>query len=196
MKLEESLKDPKKSVVREKLLKHKFLYDVQLSFLTRGQQILYYESDYDVDGFDLLFDNLGSQKHVQMKSVLSSSTTNRFSIHRTLLRPKIEHLNYYPLSPDGFGAGYGGGVVLIEAHVNKDNLEVSYKYCDGLILTAFATGYFRYKNISKQNAVLRTFNEFQNPQKIGGQISLSKSCFIEFKSIISLFDYLSLAGYG
>ncbi len=194
--LEETLKKPENSVVREKLFKHRFLYDVQLAFLSRGHSILYYESDYDKDGFDLLFDSLGTQKHIQMKSILSSSKRSTFDVHRTLLRPKTDELNNFPLSHDGFGAGYGGGVVLIEADVVDDTVNLKYRFCDGLILTAFYSGYFRYKSQLKQNSVNKVFASFQDPRSMGGSVTLTKSCFVEFKSILALFDYLGLGGYG
>jgi len=194
--LEETLKKPENSVVREKLLKHKFLYEVQLSFLNRGNRILYYESDYDRDGFDLLFDNLGTQRHIQMKSILTTSKTNSFKIHRTLLRPRITELNYYPLSHDSFGVGYGGGVVLIVAEPNGEALDITYKYCDGLILCAFQAGYFKYNSAQKMGAIQKAFRSFQDPRQISGTVTLTKSCFLEFNSIASLFDYLGLGGCG
>lgn len=194
--LETTLKKSSNSVVREKLFKHRFLYETQLAFMNRGSSILYYESDYDRDGFDLLFDNLINQRHIQMKSVLSSSKTTSFEIHRTFLRPRISELNNFPLSHDGSGAGYGGGVVLIEATVNGNELNFKYRYCDGVILTAFYAGYFSYGSLRKQESVIKAFSKFQNPNLIGGKVKLTKSCFIEFKNIISLFDYLGLGGYG
>ena len=194
--LEATLKKPENSVVREKLFKHRFLYDVQLAFLSRGKSILYYESDYDKDGFDLLFDNLGTQKHIQMKSILSSSKRSTFDVHRSLLRPSINELNNFPLAHDSFGVGYGGGVVLIEANVNAEIVSIKYKYCDGLILTAFHAGYFKYSSKIKQNSVIKAFERFQDPKAIGGTVTLTKSCFIEFKNVSALFNYLGLGGYG
>lgn len=193
--LEEYLKKPSNSVIREKLFKHKFLYDVQLEFLKQKTSLLYYESDYDRDGFDLLFDNLKSQKHFQMKSIMQSSSTNTFSIHRTLLRPRIDELNYYPLSHDSFGVGYGGGVILIVAEEENNNLNFSYQYCDGLILCSFYAKLFEYKSPQKQNSVIKAFKEYQNPNKIGGRVKLTRSCFLKFNSIMDLFIYAGLGKY-
>ncbi|MDY7015824.1 MAG: hypothetical protein SVX43_19970, partial [Cyanobacteriota bacterium] len=108
------LNQPTNSTYRECLLKHKFLFDVQLAFANKGRRLLVYESEYDRDGFDLIFDDLTCHKHFQMKSVVHPSKTSSFEIHRTLLRPSLRELDYYPVSPDSFGLGYGGGVLLIK----------------------------------------------------------------------------------
>ena len=194
--LEKHLKKPENSVVREKLLKHKFLYDIQLEYLKQSSSILYYESDYDRDGFDLLFDNLLTQKHFQMKSVMKSSSTSSFKIHRKLLRPRLNELNYYPLSHDDYGLGYGGGVILIVAEEVNNTLELSYQYCDGLILCAFNIGYFEHKTAQRQKSVVCAFKEYQNSNEKDGKVKITKSCFLKFNTLMDLFSYAGLGNYG
>jgi hypothetical protein len=171
-KLYEYLKSPKNSLVREALVKNKLFYDSKLYFASQGRSVLAYESEYDRDGFDVIFDELGTQRHFQIKSVLKLSSTAKFNIHRMLLRPNINELNYYPLSHDSFGAGYGGAVILVELSPDKDELDVDYYYTDGLILCAFHAGVLEYKYSPSRKSVIKSFNEFQHPHKIGGQIIL------------------------
>ncbi|HAI68217.1 MAG TPA: hypothetical protein DCM38_02135, partial [Gammaproteobacteria bacterium] len=123
------------------------------------------------------------------KRVIKSSSTNSFKIHRSLLRPRDYELNYYPLSHDSFGYGYGGGVILIEVFPNGQSIDVKYYFTDGLILSAFAAGIFENKWKNRNEAVIKSFKEFQNYRKIGGTVTLCRSCFIEFSSIKYIFAY-------
>lgn len=186
---------PKNTVLREKLFKHRFLYEAQLEFIKINSRIIYYESDCDRDGFDIVFDNLTNQRHIQLKSVIAPAKTNSFYIHRNLLRPRINHLNKYPLSHDSYGVGYGGGVILIEAKEQDNNLLFQYKYTDGLILSLFYAGYIKYRSAATQDSVIKSFRDFSNPLKRGEQMKVTKPCFLHFKSLIDIFNYLGLTKY-
>lgn len=183
------LSDPKNSLAREAMFKHRILYDIQVVFASNGQKILCYESEYDRDGFDIILDDLKYQKHIQLKSILKTSQTSSFKIHRNLLRPKIEEMHNYPVSPDSFGLGYGGGVILIQADIVYKDIDITYRYCDGLVLSAFHAGIIKYKNLKQNKAVLNAFDEYSNPNKTGGMVILTKSCFLSFKSLAELLAF-------
>ena len=188
-KLAEFLNRPVNSLYRECLLKHKLLFDIQLAFANNGRRLLIYESEYDQDGFDLIFDDLNLHKHFQVKSIVSPSKTSSFEIHRNLLRPSLKEIDYYPVSPDSFGIGYGGGVLLIEVVPNASDLSVNYYFTDGLILSAFSAGIFRYKLSVSQGSVEKCFQKFADPTQYGGKIKITKPCFIKFVSLSKLFSY-------
>jgi len=193
-KLHQYLKDPRNSLAREALVKNRLFYDVKLHFASKGRSLLAYEAEYDRDGFDVIFDELGRQRHFQVKSVLKSSSTASFYIHRNLLRPNIDELNYYPLSHDSFGVGYGGAVILVELEPTDESLNISYYYVDGLILSAFYAGILSYKSKVSQQSAVKSFGEFRNPRRLGGQIKLSKSSFVRLSSAGAIFGLSGFLG--
>lgn len=191
--LTDFLRNPKNTTFRECILKHKFIFDAQLSFAQCGHRLLVYESEYDCDGFDLIFDALNFHKHFQMKSVVYPSKTSSFEIHRNLLRPSLRELDYFPVSPDSFGIGYGGGVLLIQVfcELGDEELRVEYYFSDGLILSAFGVGALQYKqsNINQQVSVEKCFKDFSNPNITAGHVRLTKSCFLKFRSLRNIFAW-------
>ena len=175
---------------REHFLKHKLFFDAQLEFAKHNRRLLIYEPEYDQDGFDLIFDDLLYHKHFQVKSILKPAKTSDWQIHRALLRPHLRDLNNYPASPDSFGVGYGGGVLLIYATINQnDSISTSYFFTDGLIISALQLGILKYKNPKNNKSAINCAEDLFNPYEIGGKIKITKSCFLNFFCLADLFAY-------
>lgn len=183
------------STYREHFLKHKLFFDVQWEFAKQNQRILIYEPEYDQDGFDLIFDNLSYQRHIQVKSILIPATTSHWMIHRNLLRPHILELNNYPASPDSYGVGYGGGVLLIYGKIISEEkskqpiISTSYYFTDALIISALSLGIIEYKDYRLDKAAKDCAKRLFDFHEIGGKIQVPKSCFWNFYDLAELFSY-------
>lgn len=180
----------KNTTYREHFLKHKLIFDAQLEFAKSDQRLLIYEPEYDQDGFDLIFDNLCLTRHIQTKSILFPAKTHKWKVHRSLLRPGFPELNILPVSEDSYGVGYGGGVLIINARFNKNNiLETSYLFSDALIISAMYLGILTHKNSRHHDNVVRFAKTLFSPYEIGGRVYISKSCFLNFTDLSELFAY-------
>ncbi|WP_156943080.1 hypothetical protein [Pseudogulbenkiania sp. MAI-1] len=86
--------------------------------------------------------------------------------------------------------------MIIAKELENNKLQVRYRFCDGLILCAFAAGYLSYRSKVKNQSAINSFMQYQDPRKIGGMINLSKSCFLEFTSLENLMNFAGLGLYG
>jgi hypothetical protein len=106
------------------------------------------------------------------------------------LRPHILELDTHPVSPDSFGLGYGGGVLLIHASIDLDgNIATSYSFTDSLIISSFYLDILKYKENRKNESVKNCGSQLFNPYEIGEKITITQSCFLHFFRLADIFAY-------
>jgi hypothetical protein len=133
--------DTRNSVTRERLLLHRLSFDLYVAAAKRGYALALFSIEVDREGYDLVLDDGDYEARLQLKSILSSSTTRVWKTVKHLLRPQLlvaEKLGF-ELSPEG--VGLGGGIVLIEFNTESPSLHVTYGYTDVVILSAMARGW-------------------------------------------------------
>jgi hypothetical protein len=127
------------SRTREAILRHRFVYDLTLAAARRGYALQVYLGEVDRDGFDIVLDDGGSLRKVQLKSVLSS--TESWRIRKKLLLPEAADAEPLGFIGEQSSSGLGGGVVLQDVEVRDDGeLNVTYSYTDVPVLRAFEFG--------------------------------------------------------
>lgn len=191
-KLEEFLGESHFSVHREVMMRHQLLHDIHLTFAKLGRTIYSYEPEVDSGGFDIVIDDIMHSARFQLKTKLASSSTSTWKIRGHLLRPDNEHLNDLPFSPDSFGIGYMGGVILTEAKVEEGSIQYEHFYTDCLVILAQHFGISPPNAKPKRERVAKCFSELTRPTTQPGQITLSKSCFWKFGSLRPI---MALAGF-
>ncbi|EGW23206.1 hypothetical protein [Methylobacter tundripaludum] len=189
-KLSKFLKSPGYSNARELLLTSRIKYDMLLAAAVRGEDLLIYTPTVDCDGFDLIFDDRRTRVPIQLKSV--AGKTNSWEIHRKLIRPPFSNLEGFRLHSPSYGAGRGGGILLVdikEEH-HGESLEISYFYSDFLIIHLFLENLIQPKKIPpfKIDAL-----KYEIIDQMDGKFNLPKWAFVKAKSPEHL---LALAGLG
>lgn len=191
-KLTTLLSEPRFSVHREVMMRHQLLHDIHLTFAKLGRHIYSYEPEVDSGGFDIVIDDMMRSARFQLKTKLASSSTSTWQIRGHLLRPDSQHLNYLPFSPDSYGLGYMGGVILSEAEVEGGNIKYQHFYTDCLVILAQHFGIFPPTTEPQRKRVAKCFGELIKPATQPGYITLSKSCFWKFESLRPI---MALAGF-
>jgi hypothetical protein len=94
--------------------------------------------DVDRDGFDIIVDDGDWERRLQLKSLLVSSGTQSWEIHKRLLRPTRDWASQLGFEHSPFGVGMGGGVVLMQIDDGDPSCPVTYYYSDIFILVVLA----------------------------------------------------------
>ena len=179
--LEEFLLKEENSRTKEAILNYRIFYDLKLAAAARGYDLSLYTPDVDRDGFDIILDNKDSVRKIQLKTVLKSSITTRWPIHKTMLRPDDEFCEFLGFEPSQFGTGVHGGVILIEIEPAINFLHVEYYYTDIFVITALDIGIVT----SKPRIRKSVFNTFYSKIRNGvsnEKIHVPKSLFVKAKS--------------
>jgi hypothetical protein len=119
------LNKPENSVTRERICFHKLAFDLGLAASSRGYHLRISEPEVDRDGFDITLNDDWLGRHIQVKSVLS--TTRNWKVSRLLLRP-LEKVTD-ALREDPIKFGLNGGFLLMEGKGEPPS-EIEYFYCD------------------------------------------------------------------
>jgi hypothetical protein len=189
------------SNAKELLLTSRIKYDLLLAAALHGYDLLIYTPTVDCDGFDLIFDDRRTLVPIQLKSVFVDTNNikkrrkrpkDRWEIHRKLIRPLFSNLEGFRLHSPSYGAGRGGGILLvnIKEEYHRESLEISYFYCDFLVLHLFLENLIQPKKISpsKINDL-----KYEIIDTMDGKFWLPKWAFVKAKSPEHL---LALAGLG
>lgn len=186
------LSESRNSVHREVMMRYQLLYDIHLTFARLGRQIYSYEPQVDSGGFDIVIDDIMHSARFQLKTKLTNSSTNNWKVRGHLLRPDFDHINYLPFSPDSFGLGYMGGVILTEAKIEEGKIQYEHYYTDCLVILAQHFGILRPSAENQRKGIAKCYKELTTPKTRLGQITLTKSCFWKFGSLRPIME---LAGF-
>lgn len=130
-------KNPVNSVTRERLFYNRLYYDLKLAAARRGYALTTYEPEVDRDGYDIVIDDGDATRFVQLKTVLKSSRTSRWSISTRFIRPDMvlaDGLLFTPME-----SGKGGAVVLIEIDLSTAEPAMTYYVSDYALLRIMAS---------------------------------------------------------
>jgi hypothetical protein len=188
-RLSSFLTSPQYSNARELLLTSRIKYDMLLAAAVRGYDLLIYTPTVDCDGFDLIFDDRRTLVPIQLKTVIGK--TNTWEIHRKLIRPSFSSLEIFRLQSPSYGAGRGGGILLVDIKEEQgESLEISYFYCDFLIIHLFLEKIIQSKKITSFK-----INELKYDiiGQIDGKFTLPKWAFVKAKSPEHLLALIGLS---
>jgi hypothetical protein len=131
----------KNSVTRERLLFHRLCFDLYASAVRAGYPLTVFSPEVDREGYDLVLDDGDNERRVQLKSILSVSSTKKWNTTKRFLRPELRSAGWLDFEVSPEGVGVGGGIVLIECDSKATNLSVTYHFTDLMILAALAEGW-------------------------------------------------------
>lgn len=186
------LSDPASSGHRERMFRHRLLFDVHEAFARANAKVQVYDTEVDVAGFDVILDSLTSIRRFQLKTVASNAKTSVWKIHRYLLAPNIHILNHTPFASDSGGIGYMGGVILTVIEASERTVKIRYFYTDAFVIAAMQLGIFRPRHPNHARAVEAVFKLMTAPTYHKVLIKLRRCCFWEMSNIDSL---LKVAGF-
>jgi hypothetical protein len=175
-----------KTLTRENILRHKFLYDVSLAAAKRENPLGIYRTEVDIEGFDVMLDDRDNTKAIQLKSIIKGVTTSTWYIHRNVLRASAFIADKLHYEPSSTGVGIGGGVVIQEFVPEEE--KVRYYYTDIIILELISRGIFTRKDRKHASKVIA---ELTSQGKSHEKIKITKGLFVRAKSPDCL---LSLCG--
>ena len=179
------------SRTKESLVNYRLFYDLKLAAALAGYDLSVYTPDVDRDGFDIILDDQDNVRKIQLKTVLKSAKTQRWDIHRTMLRPDIEFCEALGFEQTQSGTGVQGGVILMELDPQGSSMGISYYYTDIFVITALSLGIVNKKPKIRQSV----FNSFHKNIMNGTsneKMPVPKSLFIEAKSSEHLLGLMSL----
>jgi hypothetical protein len=134
--IDDLMSNPARSRHREYLITTQFIKDMVLAAGHAGYDLLVYLPTVDSDGFDVILDDRHRLVPLQLKSAVQGGKTASWSVHKTLLWPDVDDANLYGLNPDWSQHGRSGGVVLVRAGLQDEQLTPRYAYTDIDVLAA------------------------------------------------------------
>lgn len=165
---------------REYLVNHHLFYELKLAAAKCGYALKLYIPDVDREGFDIILDDGDTTRHMQLKTVLSDSSTSTWSVHKRLIRPSYLFCQQLGFGLSPFGVGIEGGVILIQLSVNNESVLFDFFYTDIFVITAL---FLRIANPPRR-IMESTFKNFYKQVKDGishEQFGIPKSLFVKCK---------------
>jgi len=198
--LQAFLKAKVNSVSRERIFHNKLFFDLKLAAARRGYHLSIFEPEVDRDAFDVFLDDGDNERRIQVKTVLTSSSTTSWSSTRRFMRPERNYGDRLMIPPADCGAG--GGFLLIEIDASVSEAPVRYSYTDYFIATALSMRLLRGTSAPVQNGPGRkkesreeTASKFlrnltrKNP---GDKIRLARPLFVRVTSPDTLLALMNL----
>ena len=155
------LQNPKNSVTREMMFLDRIKYDLKLAAALARVPLQIFTPDVDRDGYDIIVDDADLVRRFQLKTVLKSSNTTSWKVHKRLLRPTMYSANllHFEVSPEG--VGIEGGVILIQIDDSEDACPATYYYTDIYVLTALAVGLILTNRNSRARQAVKFLNRLR-----------------------------------
>ncbi|TAF73591.1 MAG: hypothetical protein EAZ53_12115 [Bacteroidetes bacterium] len=154
-------KDYEASVMREKLLLHKFLFEIYEYFwVTRNDSLEVLHAEIDNFGYDIVVCANKQTKHIQLKSLVSGGTTASFKIN------------------DRLELKTGGCVVIQEYEQVLSEIKVKYHFFDAKDLSSFNNAKHTKANADGEKKIREGIKE------------VPKGKFISFKSSKEFIEFL------
>jgi len=154
--------------------------DMTLAAFCRNYDLSIYQPEVDREGFDLIIDDYDNIKHLQIKTVLSASSTKNWKLMKRLLRPSILDSENLGFEYNPTEIGLGGGLILIELEIFNTEVALKYYFIDLFILTAYRLGLTN--RINKR--ITDTTYKIINKLKVGDhteKVAVPKSVLVEAK---------------
>jgi hypothetical protein len=140
MSLEKFFADKHNNTTREKMFFNRLYFDLKLAAAHRNYALSVFSPEVDRDGYDVSLDDGDLDRRFQLKTVLRTSTTASWDIHKRILRPSSKSAEVLRFSQSQGGVGLEGGVILIRIDNTDAGCPVSYLFTDVFIIAAFAEG--------------------------------------------------------
>jgi hypothetical protein len=140
MALSNFLRADKNSVTRARIYFHRLAFELQLAAGRTGPfgyALEVFEPEVDREGFDIVLNDGDYERHIQIKTILKSSTTAVWKIRTRLLRPTVEIADIFNLEP--MSSGLGGGF-LLQTVDDDDGCVIDCAYVDYFTLVALEKG--------------------------------------------------------
>lgn len=121
---------------RERMYYHWLVHKLRLEAAKTGINGYYlevFEPEVDRSGFDLVLNDGTWERHIQLKTVLSSAKTKQWELNYKLLLPGLDVGKAFELEP--MCTGLGGGFLLLEIDDQTGEV-IGTSYVDYLTLTA------------------------------------------------------------
>ncbi len=181
--IEDFLKDPGNSVVREKLVNYQFFYEVKRAAVHNFCNIQLSIPEVDKDGYDVVLDDGIRLKPFQLKAMVNSSKTEKWEVQKNLLRPSFlncERFNF-EASPDG--EGVEGGFILVEIMVESNEIKnFNYFYTDIFVQSAFEIGILSRKSKAENDRIQALRDELRTGKR-NEKVKLTRGNLVKVKSV-------------
>lgn len=205
--LEAFFNDSINMTTRERIFFNRLSFDLKIAAARADYHLHLYEPDVDRDGFDIFMEDAeGGKIWVQTKAVLSSVGTSNWATFAEFLRPQIEYMDKYRLSP--MDCGRGGGIILIEIDASTADGNVGYYYTDYRVLNALAARFIIKEPKTRQgpgrppnpvqSVAARLLREIRDGERTT-EISVPRSVFLKVKEpdgLLALMGLWNSSDYG
>jgi len=183
MSLVKFFEDKHNNASREKMFFNRLYFDLKLAAAHRNYALTVFSPEVDRDGYDVSLDDGDLDRRFQLKTVLKSSATANWDIHKRVLRPSTDYARRLGFSQSQAGVGLQGGVILIRIDNSDEGCPVNYLFTDVFIISAFADGLIHdpkdgYRRTQAKNVLskLHTLNEGKD------LVSIPINLFVEVKN--------------
>jgi len=130
--VESFLKAKENTVTRERLLFHRFCFDMYLAAARCGYPMAVLSIEVDREGFDVVLDDGDRERRIQLKVV--DGTTASWHTTKRFLRPEAFLAEALGFKQDIEGVGVGGAFVVMRYEVTGDDFTTRYLFFDAHIL--------------------------------------------------------------
>jgi hypothetical protein len=191
MAISDFLKARENDSTRERMYFHWLAHQLQLEAAETGHLGYYleiFEPEVDRSGFDIVLNDADWERHIQVKTVLTSSTTDFWEIRTKLLLPIHSIVDVFGLEP--MSSGLGGGFLLLEIADQSGQVK-SYSYTDYFTLVAQALNLTENSD-SAARTVLDSLNK-PNPER---HVTIRRSVLMPLKRIPQILGVIGLHNTG
>ena len=133
------VKADENTVTRERLLFHRFCFDMYLAAARRSYPLAVLSIEVDREGFDVMLDDGDRERRIQLKAV--DAKTSSWKTTKRFLRPEAIDAESLRFSPTMDGIGVGGAVIVMQYDPGAADLNIRYLFCDAHILNAIEQGW-------------------------------------------------------
>jgi hypothetical protein len=124
------LRADKNTMFREAIYRERLLFDLKVAAARAGYYLRSYVADVDNHGFDIVLDGGMEKRPFQIKTVLATSSTRRWSVRASILKPSLRDMDSCGALWSTTRIGLGGGIVVCTIDPTKPEGPVAYAYCD------------------------------------------------------------------
>jgi len=172
------LNNSENTVTREKMITDRLKYEFKLASFYAGVPMQIFSPEVDRDGYDLILLSDYKLYYLQIKSTLCRDknwSNSEYVIHKSILRPDLNHSFVYDKPLPKYGLG--GGILVVVIKVLDENIEFGYYFTSYEVLKLIEHGVINKKaNKRKASQVLKDLYCSEEEQ-----VKLTKTCFVRAK---------------